>query len=60
VISTPLNALGRKNFPFIHFCEINEFHKFMLEDFEKVNFNFDKYDWKNQTEKLVKFVKEVV
>ncbi|GAX86856.1 conserved hypothetical protein [Lebetimonas natsushimae] len=60
VISTPLNALKRKNFPFIHFCEIENFHKCMLKDFEKVNFDFSKYDWKNQANKLIKFIKEVV
>jgi hypothetical protein len=60
VISTPLNALKRKNFPFIHFCNIDEFHKFMVKDFKKVDFNFDKYDWKNQTNKLINFVKEIL
>jgi glycosyltransferase involved in cell wall biosynthesis len=60
VISTPLKYLKYKNFPFIEFCDINEFYKCMQKDLEYKNFDFKEYDWKNLSKKLLEFVKESV
>ena len=56
VISTPLKVLKKKKFPFVHFCEINNFHRCMLRDFKTFHFDFKEYDWKKKSERLVEFV----
>jgi glycosyltransferase involved in cell wall biosynthesis len=60
VISTPLKALKRKNFPFIEFCEIDKFHNCMKKDFDEVKYDFNSYDWKEQTKRVKNFIKRII
>ena len=59
VVSTPLRVLQKKRLPFIDFYPIEKFAKAM-EDIQKRNFQYDfsQLCWKNQTNKLLKFIKE--
>ena len=57
VISTPLKGLMQKDFPFIKFCDIEDFHNNMQVEFKEVRFDFESYSWENQTNKLINFIK---
>jgi len=58
VISTPLNGLKEKNFPFITFCEIDTFAACMQKEYEKVKFDFSELSWDEQSKKLLAFVEK--
>jgi len=58
VISTPLHGLMEKKFPFISFSPIEQFTQAMKDiSTEKFAYDFDKYDWKFQSQKILNFVK---
>lgn len=57
VISTPLDGLRAKNFPFVTFCEIEKFGQCMQKEYEKADFNFEPFEWKHKAEELLKFIK---
>ncbi len=58
VISTPLKYLKYKNFPFIEFCEIDDFYKCMQKDLKYKEFDFSEYSWKSLSKKMLEFIKE--
>ena len=58
VISTPLNGLKAKEFPFVEFCEIDKFGEFMKKDFNGVEFDFSKISWEKEARKLIEFVRK--
>ncbi len=58
VISTPLNGLKAKHFPFVTFCEIDTFAVCMQKKYEKVHFDFTALSWGEQSQKLLAFVEK--
>jgi len=59
VISTHLKVLKNKNFPFIEFCNIEDFGDIMKKREKGIyNFDFDfsELSWMKQTEKLLTFI----
>jgi len=60
VISTPLDALEAKGYPFVTFCEIERFAEWMRQDFTKSEYDFSELSWQKQSEKLVEFIKSVI
>lgn len=60
VISTPLRGLIAKNFPFVTFCEIENFAECMQKDYDAVEYDFSDLSWKKQGEKLIQFVKRCI
>ena len=61
VISTSLAVLVEKDFPFIHFYNINDFAKGMKEvNNKEFQFNFDNLSWEKQTDKLISFINSVI
>ena len=60
VISTPLRALMKKKFPFIEFCEINNFSECMKKNYKIVEFDFSQFSWKKQSNKLLDFIKRSI
>ena len=58
VISTPLNGLKAKHFPFVTFCEIDTFAVCMQKKYEKVHFDFTALSWGKQSQKLLEFVEK--
>jgi len=60
VLSTPLNTLLKKRYPFIHFYSIDKFVLGMKQvEPKKVKFDFSSLSWQKQTEKLLAFIEEV-
>jgi glycosyltransferase involved in cell wall biosynthesis len=63
VLSTPLEALKNKNFPFIKFAKIEEFSKQMQKMQtlnQKVEFDFREFSWEKKAKELEEFLKELV
>ncbi len=61
VLSTPLKLLKQKSFPFIEFAKIDEFDKMMTKIDKKVyDFDFSKFSWDRQSQKLLNYLKEYV
>ncbi len=56
VLSTPLNGLKSKQFPFVEFCEIEKFTECMQQEFKRVEFDFSELSWEKQSEKLIEFM----
>ena len=61
VLSTPLKLLKQKSFSFIEFAKIDEFDKMMTSIEKKVHdFDFSKFGWDRQSQKLLNYLKEYV
>jgi len=58
VISTPLKYLQYKQFPFINFCQIEDFYKYMQEDLVYKEFDFSSYSWESLAQTLLAFIEE--
>ncbi len=58
VISTPLNGLKAKHFPFVTFCDIDTFAVCMQQAYKEVDFDFSKLSWDEQGKKMLAFVEE--
>ena len=58
VISTPLNGLKAKHFPFVTFCDIDIFAVCMQQAYKEVDFDFSKLSWDEQGKKMLAFVEE--
>ena len=56
VIATPLNGLKAKQFPFVEFCEIEEFGECMQKESKKFEFDFSEMSWEKQSKKLIDFM----
>jgi len=61
ILSTPLRVLQNKQFPFIHFCTIEEF-AYCMKHFpaKRFTYDFSELSWEKQSDKLIKFVEETV
>ena len=57
VISTPLKYLKYKNFPFVRFCDMDDFANCMKEDFKEIEYDFSEYEWSFLAEKLTNFIR---
>ena len=58
IISTPLHTLKKQKFPFIDFCDIDDFSKCMLHAKKKdFSFDFSNLSWQIKTNELIAFVK---
>ena len=58
VLATPLRVLQEKRFPFIRFSPIETFAQAMATmTKEPFRYDFSRFDWRVQTDKLVQFVK---
>ena len=60
VISTPLDGLKAKSFPFIEFCEIEKFAVSMEQEFDTVKYDFSQLSWEKQSQKLIDYMKRLV
>lgn len=60
VISTPLNGLRAKHFPFVTFCNIEQFAACMQKKCSIAPFDFSKYSWREQASSLYRFIEETI
>jgi glycosyltransferase involved in cell wall biosynthesis len=64
VLSTPLDALRAKKFPFVRFASIEAFADRMEEmkkrNFPPIDYDFKPLSWQKQAEKFLTFIKEVL
>ena len=60
VISTPLNGLKSKKFPFVEFCEIENFSQCMEQSNKKVEYDFSQLDWENMSQELIDYIRSIV
>ena len=58
VISTKLAYLMYKKYPFVEFCDIDNFYKAMKAQKSDYKFDFDTIDWRYQSQKVLNFIKE--
>ena len=56
VVSTNLKYLKYKDYPFIKFCDINEFHKCMQQNIEFKKYDFSLYDWEKLSKVFLSFI----
>jgi len=61
VIATKLRYLEYKEYPFIEFCIIENFYKFMQDnDTADWKYDFSKYDWKSLSDDVTAFIKRSI
>ncbi len=60
VISTTLNGLKAKNYPFVTFCEIERFAECMQKSYNNVVYDFNELSWKKQSEKVMQFIERIL
>jgi len=59
VISTPLNGLKAKKFPFVEFCEIERFAECMKKETKEFDFDFTQISWEKQSARLIGFLNRI-
>ncbi len=59
VIATPLNGLKAKQFPFVEFCDIEDFVECMQKECKKFDFDFSKISWRKRANKLINFIESI-
>ena len=56
VISTPLTYLVYKDYPFVTFCDIDDFSHAMLKDKKRYDFDFTSLDWQKLSDDMIRFI----
>ena len=59
VLSTPLEYLRFKNYPFVQLSSIEQWSEVMQEDHQVQEYAFETLDWKNRAQEVVAFVEGI-